>query len=82
MAFREPVLRGAFGLNGDAEEELRKVWNVLVEKELRIHIDLEEWFEARTDAQGIDSTNRLGDENFGRRLPIVLPEDEINADGE
>ncbi|KAI5305786.1 snoRNA-binding rRNA-processing protein utp10 [Ascosphaera pollenicola] len=52
LAFREDDLRRGIAStrqNGDAEGggrgQLRKVWNVLVEKELRVHVDLEEWFE-------------------------------------
>lgn len=48
-------------------DELRKVWNVLVEKELRIHVDLEQWFEEHED--------ELECSDAGRRMERQLPED-------
>jgi hypothetical protein len=46
LAFTEKDLRDSMG-----RDELRKVWNVLVEKELRIHVDLEERFEDNEDQE-------------------------------
>ncbi|KAI5287901.1 hypothetical protein KEM52_001391, partial [Ascosphaera acerosa] len=55
---------------------LRKVWNVLVEKELRVHVDLEEWFEEHEDGEdGADGD----DASAG---PIRLPHDEDSVDEE
>ncbi|PGG96382.1 hypothetical protein AJ80_09837 [Polytolypa hystricis UAMH7299] len=68
LAFRERGLRKRMG-----QEELRKVWNVLVEKELRVHVDLEEWFE--------DEEGRMEVEGEGKRgLPFSLPEDKSSGD--
>ncbi|PGH31298.1 hypothetical protein GX50_05943 [[Emmonsia] crescens] len=63
LAFRERGLRELMG-----QDELRKVWNVLVEKELRVHVDLEEWFEERGE---------VGDAGD---LPIQIPEDVSGGD--
>ena len=53
LAFKERGLRDNIDMN-----ELRKVWNVLAEKELRIHVDLEDWFEEHEDE--FIKTNREG----------------------
>ena len=61
LAFSEAALRDEMDT-----DELRRVWNVLVEKELRIHIDLEEWFE----------DNEVRSENEGgTKPPIIMPDD-------
>lgn len=67
LAFRERGLRELMG-----QDELRKVWNVLVEKELRIHVDLEEWFN--------DRGKERGELDFTRDLPIHMPEDLSSSD--
>lgn len=67
LAFRERGLRELMG-----QDELRKVWNVLVEKELRIHVDLEEWFN--------DWGKGRGELDFTRDLPIHMPEDLSSSD--
>ncbi|PGH04703.1 hypothetical protein GX51_03370 [Blastomyces parvus] len=69
LAFRERGLREIMG-----PDELRKVWNVLVEKELRIHVDLEEWFEDRGEGRA-----GMGDT---RDLPLHMPEDASSGDDE
>ncbi|OAX85331.1 hypothetical protein ACJ72_00296 [Emergomyces africanus] len=61
LAFREQGLRDLMG-----QDELRKVWNVLVEKELRVHVDLEEWFAEKGAAKEIADTVCL---------PIQMPDD-------
>ncbi|KAI5310326.1 hypothetical protein KEM55_008478 [Ascosphaera atra] len=72
------ITAGAKGLPGEPTrddprrgwEEMRKVWNTFDEKELRVHIDLEEWLEEaglsgdKPDERGRDS------------LPIQMPHDE------
>ncbi|KAK2802260.1 hypothetical protein FQN50_007441 [Emmonsiellopsis sp. PD_5] len=67
LAFREQGLREAMG-----GEELRKVWNVLVEKELRVHVDLEERFEERGEEGG--------ERKKGGGLPFEMPVDESSED--
>jgi len=46
--------------------ELRRVYNVLGEKELRVHVDLEEAFEAVEEARA---------EGKGPVSSLILPED-------
>lgn len=50
-------------------EELRRVYNVLVEKELRVHVDIEEMLEEIVANNMRTTTNSLG-------IPIQMPEDE------
>lgn len=50
-------------------EELRRVYHVLVEKELRVHVDIEEILEEIVAKHMRTTTNSLG-------IPIQLPEDE------
>lgn len=69
LAFREPGLRDTM-----SHDELHKVWNVLVEKELRIRVDLESWLEE----QGLEA-NR--EERKGE-LPVIIPEDPGSGDDE
>ncbi|EGE85644.1 hypothetical protein BDDG_08589 [Blastomyces dermatitidis ATCC 18188] len=69
LAFRERGLREVMG-----PDELRKVWNVLVEKELRIHVDLEGWFEDRGQV-GAGTTDTRG-------LPLHMPGDASSGDDE
>ncbi|ODH45339.1 hypothetical protein ACO22_00063 [Paracoccidioides brasiliensis] len=71
LAFRERGLREKMG-----QDELRKVWNVLVEKELRVHVDLEEWFEENGEKGGRGA--RVGE---ARDLPFDMPEDVSDEDG-
>lgn len=66
LAFREPGLRGNMDM-----QELKKVWNVLVEKELRIHVDLEEWFEEHEHELSRPDMGRSGSQH-----PIRMPEDQ------
>lgn len=78
VGFREGVLRRSIASTTgqkDGEEigQLRKVWNVLVEKELRVHVDLEEWF----DDQGLGVGVGVGSEG---NAPIRLPVDEDSMD--
>ncbi|OJD16591.1 hypothetical protein AJ78_03231 [Emergomyces pasteurianus Ep9510] len=54
LAFREQGLRDLLG-----QDELRKVWNVLVEKELRVHVDLEAWFAEKGVTMEIANTDPL-----------------------
>ncbi|KAI2035325.1 hypothetical protein LOZ45_000310 [Ophidiomyces ophidiicola] len=64
LAFEEPGLREEMGFG-----ELRKVWNVLVEKGLRVHVDLE------------DVLDEMDDERReAGRAPIVLPDDRSSND--
>lgn len=69
LAFSEAGLRDEM-----STDELRRVWNVLVEKELRIHIDLEEWFE-ENEEMADDSKGDMG------HPPITMPDDK-SSDGE
>jgi hypothetical protein len=71
LAFREPGLRQMMDM-----QEMRKVWNVLAEKELRIHLDLEEWFEVHSGEAGIGGWE-------GEKLamlPVMLPGDGESSD--
>ena len=54
-------------------EELRRVYNVLVEKELRVHVDIEEILEEIVAKNMRTTTNSLG-------IPIQLPEDDDSAE--
>ena len=69
QAFKERGLRDNMDMN-----ELRKIWNVLAEKELRIHVDLEEWFEKHEDAfiKSEDWT--------GTQRPVRMPDDQSSDD--
>lgn len=57
LAFREPGLKETLGIG-----ELRKVWNILLEKGLRVHVDLGDLLEqmddeeARKDPSGDDES--------------------------
>lgn len=53
-------------------EELRRVYNVLVEKELRVHVDIEEMLEVVAKNMRT-TTNSSG-------IPIRMPEDEGSQD--
>ncbi|EFQ97294.1 hypothetical protein MGYG_00335 [Nannizzia gypsea CBS 118893] len=64
QAFTEPRLRKSMGF-----EELRKVFNVFVEKELRVHVDLEEWLEEN------EAEIRPDESDIGQRPPIIMPDD-------
>ncbi|WEW61548.1 hypothetical protein PRK78_007038 [Emydomyces testavorans] len=63
LAFKEPELREYLG-----SDELRKIWHVLVEKGLRVHVDLEEVLEE------MDINNEKG-----RHTP-VMPHDKTSDD--
>ncbi|KAK2865094.1 hypothetical protein FQN49_003922, partial [Arthroderma sp. PD_2] len=65
LAYNEPLLRGSMSF-----DELRKIFNILVEKELRVHVDLEEWLEENEEAQVLSADNTLG-----QRPPIIMPDD-------
>ena len=69
LAFKEDGLRKNMQVH-----ELRKIWNVLVEKEMRIHVDLEEWFEEHGEQPG-------GSEGSGE-AERRLPDDGSSVDGE
>ncbi|DAA76632.1 TPA_exp: Uncharacterized protein A8136_7309 [Trichophyton benhamiae CBS 112371] len=64
LAFTEPRLRKSMGF-----EELRKVFNVFVEKELRVHVDLEEWLEEN------EAQIRPRESDVGPEPPITMPDD-------
>ncbi|EEQ30351.1 hypothetical protein McanMca71_002158 [Microsporum canis] len=72
LAYGEPRLKESMGF-----DELRKVFNVLVEKELRVHVDLEEWFEENEEAVvGPD------DSAMGQKPPINMPDDRSSDEDE
>ncbi|EGD93389.1 hypothetical protein TESG_00935 [Trichophyton tonsurans CBS 112818] len=64
LAFTEPRLRESMGF-----EELRKVFNVFVEKELRVHVDLEEWLEEN------EALIRPHESGVEPKPPITMPDD-------
>jgi hypothetical protein len=58
-------------------EELRKVYNVLGEKELRVHVDLEDAFERHDER-----TKHRRAEGMGERMAIELPHDASSEEEE
>ncbi|KAF3490613.1 uncharacterized protein GIQ15_00130 [Arthroderma uncinatum] len=70
LAYNEPHLRGSMSF-----DELRKVFNVLVEKELRVHVDLEEWLEDN------EAEVMPADDGLGQRPPITMPDDKSSDEG-
>ncbi|KAL1960058.1 hypothetical protein VTO42DRAFT_230 [Malbranchea cinnamomea] len=76
QAFREPGLRDQMGF-----DELRKVWNVLVEKELRIHVDLEPWFEEHDHEFETAGDGKRGENQYPVRMPNDPASDEEMHDG-
>ena len=53
-------------------DELRRVYNVLVEKELRIHIDIEEELE--------EMASKMTHKSATLGMPVTMPEDAPSED--
>jgi hypothetical protein len=71
--------------------ELRKIYNVLIDKELRVHVDIDEDIFDKAEAMVIQAAQRMqvpaggegGSKSRQKKLPIHLPEDrDSDVDGE